>query len=164
MTTAVLVVVVLPSIFFFGTAGTPAARGTAVTVRAADGELLASVPLATDRFAVGYRNSVYRSLAEARYVVHPDLRFEVVELAADQVAVLEEYYAVTSRPLATPPGDRRAYTAPPDPARPPMFEVLNIAATDLGERTLYVPGEEPVALWRLVEDDPTVILQIEETP
>lgn len=145
------------------TAGEQADRGTAVTVRAPDGELLASVPLTTDRFAVGYRNSVYRSLAEARYVVRPDRRFEVVQLAADQVAVLEEYYAVVSRPLAAPDGDRRAYVAPPDPARPPVFEFLNIAATDLGERTLYVPGEEPVALWRLVGDDPTVVVQIEET-
>ncbi len=163
MTAAALLAAALP-LTVVATAGEQAARGTAVTVRAPGGELLASVPLVTDRFAVGYRNSVYRSLAEARYVVHPDHRFEVVQLAADQVAVLEEYYAVASRPLPAPAGDRRAYVAPPDPARPPVFEVLSIAATDLGERTLYVPGEEPVALWRLVEDDPTVILQIEETP
>lgn len=146
------------------TAGEQAPGGTAVTVRAPGGELLASVPLGEDGFAVGYRNSVYRTLAEERYVVHPDGRFEVVLLAAEQVAVLEEYYAVPTRPLPAPDGDRLAWVAPPDPARPPVFEVLHIAATDLGERTLYVPGEDPVALWRLVEHDPTVILQIEETP
>lgn len=163
MTTAALVAAALP-LAVVATAGEPTPPGTAVTVRGPDGDLLASVPLTADRFSVGYRNSVYRTLAEERYVVHPDGRFEVVQLAADQVAVLEEYYAVVSRPLAAPAGDRRAYVAPPDPARPPVFDELSIAATDLGERTLYVPGEEPVALWRLVEDDPTVILQIEETP
>lgn len=138
-------------------------RGIAVTVRAPDGELLAWVQLPGTTFAVGYRNSVYRTLAEERYEVHPDGSFEVVQLAADQVAVLEEYYAVPSRPLDARRGDRLGYVAPPDPARPPVFDLLHIAATDLGERTLYVPGEDPVALWRLVEENPTVILQIEET-
>ena len=139
-------------------------QGVAVTVRAPDGALLAGVQLSGTSFAVGYRNSVYRTLAEELYEVHADGSFEVVQLAADQIAVLEEYYAVPSRPLAAERGDRRGYVAPPDPARPPVFDILHIAATDLGERTLYVPGHEPVALWRLVEEDPTVILQIEETP
>lgn len=144
-------------------AGEPRATGLAVTVRAPGGALLAEVPLPDRTFAVRYRNSVYHSLAEERYEVQPDGRFEVVQLAADEVAVLEEYYAVPSRPRRAPDSDRRDYLAPPDPARPPVFVVLYIAATDLGERTLLVPGQPSVALWRLVEEDPTVILQIEET-
>ncbi|MGR6965374.1 hypothetical protein ACU610_12995 [Geodermatophilus sp. URMC 61] len=136
-------------------------NGPAVVVRTPDGEVVASVPLTGDRFAVGYRNSVYTTLAEERYRVLPDGRFELVELAADQVAVLEEYYAVPGAPRPAPPGDRRAHVAEPDPARPAVFDVLNIAATDLGERTLYAPGADPVPIWRLVtEEDPTVLLEI----
>lgn len=161
MATAAVVAAVVPLIVV-ATAGERTGSRTAVAVRAPGGELLARVPLDAGRFEVGYRNSVYGTLAEERYRVHPDGRFEVVQLAADQVAVLEEYYAVVSRPQPAPLGDRLAFVAPPDPARPPVFEVLTIAATDLGERTLYVPGEEPVALWRLVEEEPAVVLQIEE--
>ncbi|TFV63816.1 hypothetical protein E4P41_03630 [Geodermatophilus sp. DF01-2] len=136
----------------------------AVTVRTPDGDVIASLPVeAGDRFAVSYRNSVYTTLAEERYRVLPDGRFELVELAADQVAVLEEYYAVPGAPRPAPPGDRRAYVVEPDPTRPAVFERLNIAATDLGERTLWVPGHPPVPLWqRVVSENPTVLLDIEE--
>ena len=149
-----------------GAAATTAALaggdGRAVVVRTPDGDVLARVPLTGDRFAVGYRNSVYTTLAEERYRVLPDGRFTLVEIAADQVAVLEEYYAVPGAPRPAPPGDRRAHVAEPDPARPAVFDVLNIAATDLGERTLYVPGAAPVPIWRLVTgEDPTVLLEIE---
>ena len=134
----------------------------AVVVRTPDGDVLARVPLTGDRFAVGYRNSVYTTLAEERYRVLPDGRFELVELAADQVAVLEEYYAVPGAPRPAPPGDRRAHVAEPDPARPAVFDVQNIAATDLGERTLHTPGTDPVPIWRLLtREDPTVLLEIE---
>ncbi len=134
----------------------------AVVVRTPDGEVLARVPLTGDRFAVSYRNSVYTTLAEERYRVLPDDRFALVEIAADQVAVLEEYYALPGAPESAPPGDRRGHVAEPDPGRPAVFEVLNIAATDLGERTLYVPGAAPVPIWRLVTgEDPTVLLEIE---
>jgi hypothetical protein len=144
------------------TTATPAGGGPAVVVRTPDGDVLASVPLAGDRFAVGYRNSVYTTLAEERYRVLPDGRFALVEIAADQVAVLEEYYAVPGAPRPAPPGDRRAHVAEPDPARSAVFDVLNIAATDLGERTLYVPGAAPVPVWRLVTgEDPTVLLEVE---
>lgn len=137
----------------------------AVTVRAPDGDLIARVPLPGDTFAVGYRNSVYTTLAEERYRVLPDGRFELVELAAEQTAVLEEYYAVPGAPRPAPAGDRLAYVADPDPARPAVFEDLRIAATDLGERTLFVPGHAPVPIWeRVVTDDPTVILDIEDNP
>ena len=44
------------------------------------------------------RNSIYGTLAEERYRVHEDGRFELVEIAAEQLAVLEEYYAVPGRP------------------------------------------------------------------
>ncbi|MGY1834446.1 hypothetical protein ACI79P_04970 [Blastococcus sp. SYSU DS0510] len=146
--------------------GGPVAVGDgtrAVTVRAPDGAEIARVPLDGDTFAVGYRNSIYRTLAEERYRVLPDGRFQLVELAAEQVAVLEEYYAVPGPPRPAPPRDRLAYVVPPDPARPAVFDELNIAATDLGERTLHVPGAEPVPIWQLVvTDDPTVILDIEE--
>jgi hypothetical protein len=149
-----------------GAAATTAAlaggEGRAVLVRTPDGDVLSRVPLTGDRFAVGYRNSVYTTLAEERYRVLPDGRFTLVEIAADQVAVLEEYYAVPGAPRPAPPGDRRAHVAEPDPARPAVFDVLNIAAPDLGERTLYVPGAAPVPIWRLVTgEDPTVLLEIE---
>lgn len=140
-------------------------RAPAVTVRAPDGELIAWVPLSGDTFAVGYRNSIYTTLAEERYRVLADGRFELVELAAEQLAVLEEYYQVPGAPRSAPPGDRLNYVVDPDPARPAVFDDLRIAATDLGERTLFVPGHAPVAIWeRVVTDDPTVILDIEENP
>jgi hypothetical protein len=135
----------------------------AVTVRTPDGHLIARVPLTDGTFAVGYRNSIYTTLAEERYRVGPDGRFELVELAAEQVAVLEEYYAVPGAPRRAPAADRLAYVVEPDPARPAVFDHLSIAATDLGERTLFVPGEPPVPIWqRVVTEDPTVILEIEE--
>lgn len=136
----------------------------AVTVRTADGRLIARTPLADGTFAVSYRNSIYGTLAEERYRVLPDSRFELVELAADQVAVLEEYYAVPGAPRPAPDGDRRAWVVEPDPARPAVFTTLNIAATDLGERTLWVPGHPPVPVWqRVVSENPTVLLEIEES-
>ena len=147
-----------------------AARGAAVTdgdaaavvVRAADGDVLTRVPLASDQFAVSYRNSLYGTLAEERYAVGPDGRFTLVELAADQLAVLEEYYAVRDAPRRAPHNDRRAFVADPHPDRASVFRDLSIAATDLGQRTLLVPGSPPVELWRLVDDDPTIVLHVEE--
>lgn len=141
--------------------GTPA-----VVVRADDGDLLASVPVGRRGFALSYRNSVYGTLAEDRYTVQaealPASWFRLVEVAADQRAVLEEYYALPGPSRATA-GDRRNWVS--DPARRMVFRALNIAATDLGERTLHVPGHRPVPLWRLVGDgDPIVVLDIEENP
>jgi hypothetical protein len=156
------VVLVVAAVVAATTAGLAGDDGRAVVVRTPDGQVVARVPLTGDRFAVGYRNSVYTTLAEERYGVLLDGRFALVELAADQVAVLEEYYAVPGAPRPAPPGDRRDHVAEPDPARPAVFDVLNIAATDLGERTLYVPGAEPVPIWRLLTgEDPTVLLEIE---
>lgn len=133
----------------------------AVTVRDADGGLLVRVPLEGERFAVSYRNSIYGTLAEERYAVSGDGRFQVVELAADQLAVLEEYYALPGPAQRTTEVDRRTWRSDPDPERPAVFTSLSIAATDLGERTLLVPGQPPLPLWQLVADDnPTVALGI----
>jgi hypothetical protein len=144
-------------------AAAPAAPGApAVVVRSDDGDVLASVPVGRRGFALSYRNSVYGTLAEDRYVLASRDRFRLVEVAADQRAVLEEYYALPG-PDRAGAGDRRRWVS--DPARRMAFPELNIAATDLGERTLHVPGHRPVRLWRLVGDDnPIVVLDIEESP
>jgi hypothetical protein len=164
--TGVVVLAVVAVVLAAGTVAALVDGGdgpSAVTVRAPDGHLIARVELRGDTFAVGYRNSVYTTLAEERYRVLPDGRFELVELAAEQIAVLEEYYAVPGAPRPAPAGDRLDFVA--DPARPAVFDDLRIAATDLGERTLFVTGHAPVLIWeRVVTDDPTVILDIEENP
>lgn len=130
-----------------------------------DGGELARVPLAGGSFAVSYRNSLYGSLAEERYTALPDGRYRLRELAADQLAVLEEYYAVPGPARPAGGTDRRNWTAAPDPAHPLELTQLSIAATDLGQRTLHVPGSPPVELWRLVDTtDPFVVLTIKESP
>jgi hypothetical protein len=132
----------------------------AVVVRDDAGEVLASVPLRRGRFAVSYRNSIYGTLAESRYVAMPRGRFRLTHVAADQRAVIEEYYALPG-PRRTGAGDRRTWVI--EPARSMTFDDLSIAATDLGERTLHAPGQPPVRMWRLVDDDdPIVTLAIEE--
>ena len=99
---------------------------SAVTVRAPDGHLIARVELRGDTFAVGYRNSVYTTLAEERYRVLPDGRFELVELAAEQIAVLEEYYAVPGAPRPAPAGDRLDFVADPDPPGRPYSTTFGL--------------------------------------
>jgi hypothetical protein len=139
-----------------------ASRGPEVVVTSAAGEVLVRVPAPGGQFAVGYRNSLYGSRAEERYRLTPGGRFALEELAADQVAVLEEYYAVAETPRRAGRDDRRQFVVDPHPGRAPSFVRLSIAATDLGERTLLVPGSPPVALWRLVDGaDPTVVLQVQ---
>ena len=136
-----------------------------IAIRGDDGEVLARVPLAGRRFAVSYRNSLYGTLAEERYAVLPDGRYCLVEIAADQLAVLEEYYAVSAAPQRAAGTDRRKWVVRPDPGRLAVLETLSIAATDLGKRTVHVPGEPPLELWRLVENaHPFVVLDIEEKP
>jgi hypothetical protein len=131
----------------------------ALTVRDGGGALLTRVPLPAAEFAVSYRNSVYGTVAEERYRVRDGERFGLVELAADQLAVLEEYYAVPGPVRAAPGGDRRSWVA--EPRDHPEFSELAIAATALGERTLHVPGQPPVPLPPLVTDGVTVVLEIE---
>ena len=149
-------------------AGRAADEGDAarhIVIRGHDGDVLASTPLRGERFAVSYRNSLYGTMAEERYTVLPNRRYRLVEIAADQLAVLEEYYAVPDAPRPAAEPDRREWVVPPDPEKPAVLDALSIAATDLGERTLHVPGEPPLELWRLVEDEhPFVVLQIEEKP
>src|SRR5919106_1044322 len=114
-----------------------------------DGTLLTAAPLPPDgSFALRYRNSIYGTLAEERFVVTDDGELRLVELAAEQLAVLEEYYAITV-PARRSPG-RMGWTAPP--AHVPVISELRIAATDHGQRTLLVAGAAPLQLWRLVED------------
>jgi hypothetical protein len=129
-------------------------------VRDSGGSLLTRVPSPAAGFAVSYRNSVYGTVAEERYLVRDDGRFRLVELAADQLAVLEEYYAVPGPVHTAPPGDRRRWVA--EPRDHPEFGELAIAATALGERTLHVPGHAPVPLPPLVTDGVTVVLDVEE--
>ena len=128
-----------------------------------DGEL-ARVPLDGETFAVSYRNSIYQTLAEERYEVQTDGSYRLVQIAADQLAVLEEYYGVPDAPTPAGHADRRNYVVPPAPSRPVVFDTLSIAATDLGQRTLHVPGQPPLELWSLVgNDNPFVVLDIKET-
>lgn len=145
------------------TAGNAGVPQRFLTVTNDDGEL-ATVPLTGDTFAVSYRNSIYQTLAEERYEVQPDGSYRLVQIAADQLAVLEEYYGVPDAPKPAGPNDRRNYVVPPNPERPVVFDTLSIAATDLGQRTLHVPGEAPLELWPLVGNhNPFVVLDIKET-
>lgn len=150
--------------FAFAT-GQDESSNRSIVVADDDGGVLATVPLAGDSFAVSYRNSIYQTLAEERYQVQTDGSYRLVQIAADQLAVLEEYYGVPGAPSQAPEDDRRNWVVPPDPDHPAVFTELSIAATDLGERTLHVRGAEPVQLWRLVEDgDPYVTIEIKENP
>jgi hypothetical protein len=126
-----------------------------------DGTTLATVTLPADgSFALRYRNSLYGTLAEERFVVTDRGELRVVELAADQLAVLEEYYAITSPARLALEADGRAWTA--SPAHVPEITRLQIAATDRGERTLLVAGQPSIELSRFVEDaSPTVILELD---
>lgn len=145
------------------TAGIAGSPQRYLTVTNDDGEL-ARVPLDGDTFAVSYRNSIYQTLAEERYEAQPDGSYRLVEIAADQLAVLEEYYGVPGAPTAAGSQDRRNYVVPPNPERPVVFDTLSIAATDLGQRTLHVPGQPPLELWPLVgNDNPFIVLDIKET-
>ena len=130
----------------------------ALRVTLPDGTMLATVPLPPDgSFALRYRNSLYGSLAEERFVVTADGELRLVELAAEQLAVLEEYYAITEP--ARRAGAGQGWTA--TPAHVPVITQLRIAATDRGERTLIVDGQPPIVLWRFVDDhEPSVLLEL----
>jgi hypothetical protein len=151
---AVLAALIVPLAL---TAAAPAAPALVVT--GPDGSVLAERVLHDGGFSLRYRNSLYRSLAEERYAVDSDGRLRLVELSADELAVLEEYYAI-DRPAERQPDDAaRAWRA--EPAREVVIESLLVAATDLGQRVLLVDGAPPLELWRLVEDgDPSVRLEV----
>ncbi|MGH2384825.1 MAG: hypothetical protein ACRDGB_07240 [Candidatus Limnocylindria bacterium] len=130
-----------------------------VAVTDTDGRILARVPLEAEGiFSLRYRNSLYGTEALERFVAADDGSFRLRQLGAEQLAVLEEYYAVNEAP-------RRAATDwwTSAPAYELELDQLRIAATDLGRRTLLVEGRPPVDLWRLVEDAaPTIIISVEE--
>jgi hypothetical protein len=130
--------------------------GTTLEIRDGQGSILARVPLGADgAFTLRYRNSLYGTVAEERFVAAGGM-LKLQELAARQLAVLEEYYAVTERPTR----DVRGWWHAP-PAYELELQSLTVAATDLGRRTLRVAGHGPVELWRLVSDAaPSVELEM----
>jgi hypothetical protein len=123
-------------------ASAPAAGpGTNVLVRDERGTILARVSLPDDgRLTLRYRNSLYGSLVEERFIA--------------------EDYEIDGAPERTAAGDTRAWRAPP--RRHLALERLAVAASDLGERVLLVPGRTPIELWRLVDDEePTVLITLD---
>ena len=139
-----------------------ARSGPTLTVRGPDDRVLARFELPGGAFAMRYRNSLYRSLAEERYVIDADGRIRLVELAADELAVLEEYYAIDDPASPETAGGGRAWRA--DPAREVILDDILVAGTDLGQRTLLVDGSPPLELWKLVEDEaPSVMLEVDGT-
>ena len=130
-----------------------------LAVRAVNGTVLLRVPLPEARFALRYRNSVYLSLAEERFVVGADGQISLIELAADEAAVLDEYYETGERPRRSSGDDARLWIAPPAAA----LEVLELqlAATRYGERTLLAAGREVVLSDLVGTAGPGVILEVE---
>jgi len=130
-----------------------------VVVTEPGGNVLARVPLeGAGRFSLRYRNSLYGTLAKEHFTLSPDGSFQLRALEAEQLAVLEEYYAVNVAPER---GESGWWTAPP--AYELELDELRVAATDLGQRSLLVPGQPPLDLWPLVEDRvPSVIITIEK--
>lgn len=125
------------------------ASGWWLVVSDAGGAILAKSELADGRFALHYRNSVYGSLAEERFAVAGDGRIFLAGLAAEELAVLGEYYTAR-KPRLADDGDALRWEAAPQQTM--ALEELTVAATDLGERTLLVSGRPPIALWLLVGD------------
>lgn len=134
--------------------------GPRLEISLPNGQLLARVSLPADgSFGLRYRNSLYGTVAEERFVADADGRIRLVSLAAEQLAVLEEYYAINDPAHASGGGTVLAWEAPP--AHVPASRQLRVAATDLGERTLIVEGDPALALWRLVDDaTPTLLLEV----
>lgn len=133
-----------------------------IVVRDGSGIELARIALpSTGEFGLRYRNSVYGSLAEEWFRVDGD-RLILRRLAADELAVLEEYYTAFGAIRASPGTDRRWTIAA---ERPPVDLPHHVRATALGERTVLSGGIE-LALWRLVAsgDDTLVVLSVEGTP
>jgi hypothetical protein len=125
----------------------------------AGGAILAKSELADGRFALRYRNSVYGSLAEERFAVAGDGRILLAGLAAEELAVLGEYYTARN-PRPADGGQALRWEAAPQQTI--VLEQLTVAATDLGQRTLLVSGRPPIALWLLVGDSaPELTLRAE---
>jgi hypothetical protein len=153
-TVAICVVLTLP---LAASAGAGWADPTLV-IRGPDGTVLERIGLPDGEFSLRYRNSLYRSMADEHYAVDDNGQIELVGLGADELAVLEEYYAIDE------PAQRSSSGAPwrASPARVVVLDDLLVAATDLGQRAVIVDGREPIELWRLVEDaSPSVRLEVE---
>ena len=124
--------------------------------------MLHEVALPASGFALRYRNSVYGSLAEERFEITAEGRIRLRGLAAEDPAVLDEYYVLAGPPRRSPDGDD-ALGWVGTPARPVEVEELPLAASERGERTLLVEGVRPIALWRLAaRTGPTVVLSVIE--
>lgn len=135
-------------------------RALQLVVRATDESVLLSVALPDYRFALRYRNSVYGSVAEERFTINGQGQMVLVEVAADDPAVLDEYYQA-GRPTATVEGDARPWRAVP--AAPLLLDQLPLAATPHGRRTLIV-DDEAFPLWPLAEGGaPTLLLRAEHS-
>ena len=133
-----------------------------IVVRDDAGIELARAPLPPSGvFGMRYRNSVYGSIAEEWFLVEGD-RLIVERLAADELAVLEEYSVAFGAVRTGRDADRRWEVAV---ERPPIDLPHRVRATALGERTLLSAGTE-LALWRLVasDHDTLVVLSIEGSP
>lgn len=139
---------------------TAAGGGPWVVVRDGAGTELARAPLPpTQSFALRYRNSLYHSAAEEHFAVG-DGGLRLVELRAEELAVLEEYYAAFG---AHPVSNASAMTWQVAVERPPIGLPLHVRATELGKRTL-VAGDQVIALWQLVadRDESLVVLSVED--
>lgn len=123
-----------------------------------DGASLARIVLPADgSFSLAYRNSLYGTAARETFVVEGG-RLRLERLWAEQLAVLEEYYAIDEP--ARPAPDGAGWTA--EPATSTILDELRVAATDLGQRTLLVEGRNPLPLHALVaDDDPTILITVE---
>lgn len=123
-----------------------------------DGRVVVRLQLPDSReFSLRYRNSLYGTMAEERFLVTDDGQLQLIGLAAEQLAVLEEYYGATEPAHRSAGG--LAFAAAP--AHAPVSETLRVAATDRGERTLLVAGHTPVELWQFVDDpDPVVVIGV----
>jgi len=131
-----------------------------LVVRDASGTELARAALPSTRsFALRYRNSVYHSTAEEHFAVD-DGSLRLVELRAEELAVLEEYYTAVGASRAS---DDSALEWRVAVERPPIELPLRVRATELGRRTVVV-GDEAIALWALVagRDESLVLLSVEE--
>jgi hypothetical protein len=152
-----LAITLLAVVLSTGRASTVGSTGPALLVQEPDGGVLAVVPLTDGQFTLRYRNSIYGTLAEEHYAVMPDGSMVLVGLAAEQLAVLEEYSDIDGPARPTNDGPMRWEA---DPARPLAIDELVVAATDRGERTLIVRGGRPLPLTAFVEDrEPSVRIE-----
>lgn len=121
--------------------------------------MLHEVALPDSGFSLRYRNSVYASLAEERFEVTDEGRIRLRELAADDPAVLTEYYRLACAPTRASEDASLAWVGVPEQGL--VVDELPLAATEHGQRTLLVQGERQVDLWQLVPSgEPGMVLSV----